>query len=297
MPGVLREIGLYASGTPWRSLVQVKTGVFFLLPLVPWAVRASLTRPAPQRSAFPPPAPGVVLFAAVWMAAEVVAVVLQRRLYSYHFLVLMPPAALLFGLRPRTGGAWPVVAGLAPLAALSMVYALPGWASWRHARHAPSVAAYVAAHTAPADAVWADPACGLLLEADRRPGSRLQMTFYFVNHDGAPRQFADQLLADFDARRPALIVLTADWRDVTAATARDTPGLKWNPARRAAYGAACDRVWAYVQSHYHLEAEVAGHSVYRRNASGSARTRSDARYQAGLRYAEDPGLRRTSNPA
>lgn len=269
LPNLLRQIQLYSSGTPWRSLLQVKTAVFFLVPAVPWAIRAALARPGPTGDRAPAAAVG---FAAAWMAAELVGVLAQRRLYGYHFLVLMPPAALLFGLRPRTGGLGPVVAAVGPLAVVSLAFAVPGWAAWARGDGRPMpVSRYVDAHTRPADAVWSDPACRLLLETGRPAGSRLQMTFYLVNHDQAPQQFGGQILSDFDARRPAVIVLPVEWAAMVRTVARETPGLVWDARRRAAYLAACDRLAAYVADHYHPEATVDGQVVYRRNGPADGR--------------------------
>jgi hypothetical protein len=39
IPSLLHEIGAYASGTPWRSLLQIKTWIFFVLPFFPLLIR------------------------------------------------------------------------------------------------------------------------------------------------------------------------------------------------------------------------------------------------------------------
>jgi hypothetical protein len=284
MPGLFREIRLYGSGTPWRSLLQFKTGVFFILPFVPLIIRGLLSLRAPrvadageweaideqEEEESPQPMAEIstiAVFAVVWAALEITAVILQRRLYGYHFLVLMPAAVVIFALwpRPNRQGLWPILVAVAPLAILSLVYSVPGYRSLRSRGMSP-VSRYVLAHTMPGDVVWADPAARLLLETGRRPGSRLQMTFYLVNHDDAPRYFTDILLGDFETRRPKYLILPANWAGEMRHIATETPCLIWRPKRQAAYLRACNRISDYIQSRYELETTVDGERVYHRVA-------------------------------
>ena len=263
IPPLLREIRLYGSGTPWRSLLQLKTGIFFLLPFVPLVLRRLLSRGTTPPIASSP----VRTFAVAWMTLELLAVLIQRRLYGYHFLVLMSPATLCFALlpvRPRLGL---TLACVAPLAAISLVFALPAYRSLRTDARPMPASRYVAAHSVPTDTVWGDPAGRLLLESNRRCGSRLQMSFYLVNHDAAPREFTDLLLSDFARRRPKFIVLPVDWWAQVHQVATETPGLLWNRPRRENYLQQCHRLWDFITTQYHVVATLDGKKIYQRGAA------------------------------
>jgi hypothetical protein len=279
MPVLIREIRLYASGTPWRSLLQFKTWIFFVLPFAPAVLRMAIVRilgdaretPVADDATKAPPQTAAV-FALAWAVIEVAAVLVQRRLYGYHFLVLVPPAVVIFALWPRSQRLGPIIAAIAPVAAISIYFSITqGYRALANGGGSLSpVSRYVIDHTAPADAVWADPAARLLLETDRRPGSRLQMTFYLVNHDDAPKYFGDILLDDFEQRAVKYLILPVGWRDETRRVAQETPGTMWRPKRRAAYIAAMARIDWYVKEHYQLEATIDGKFVYRR-ISGAAK--------------------------
>ena len=40
-------------------------------------------------------------FAVCWLSIESAGIIAQRRMYAYHFVTLVPPAALLFGMMRR----------------------------------------------------------------------------------------------------------------------------------------------------------------------------------------------------
>jgi hypothetical protein len=205
----------------------------------------------------------VTAFAWSWLAIELLAVVLQRRMYAYHFLPIVPPAALLFGLLPRPTRPLPLLAALGPAAALGFVVALHVIATPTDDRL--PVGRYLLARTSPGDRVWADDWPRLLLETDRRPGSRQALTFLFANDDATAGADSAQIVADFAARRPAVVVLPADldrWlRRQTAGIAE----LSQNPTRAAAYVAGWRRIERYTVAHYRREAVVGADAVYRRD--------------------------------
>ena len=273
MPSLFREIRLYGSGVPWRRLLEVRAWVFLLLPLTPlmirwiWDVCTSFSAPAAYTSPIvaEKPAPPVMVFAIAWCAAEIFAVIMQRRLYSYHFLVIMPAAVLLFALGRRMR-LIPILVAIAPIALISVAYSIPLFKMLRDPRVMP-VSQYVAAHTQPGDSVWGDPEARLILEADRLPGSRLQMSFYLVNHDDAPREFTQTILNDFETRKPKYIVLQQDWSKGVRQEAKETVWLTWLPARRKAYLQACDQIERYINAHYQLEKTLDGKSAWRRRES------------------------------
>jgi hypothetical protein len=209
-----------------------------------------------------PRPPAVLAFAVAWLAIELAGVIAQRRMYAYHFLPVVPPAALLFGLLPRPARPWPLLAALGPAAALSFCYAL-------HVIAAPGedrlpVGRYLQARAAAGDRVWADDWPRLMLETGLRPGSRQALTFLFANDDATAGADSAQIVADLDDRRPAFIVLPADlpkWLH------RQTTGiveLAQHPTRAAAYTAGWRRIERYTLAHYLREAVVGDEAVYRR---------------------------------
>jgi hypothetical protein len=206
-----------------------------------------------------------MVFAIAWCGAEIFAVIMQRRLYSYHFLVIMPAAVLLFALGRRVRLTTILVA-IAPIALISIAYTVPIFKMLRDPTVMP-VSRYIAAHTQPGDYVWGDPESRLILETDRLPGSRLQMTFYLVNHDDAPREFTNTILSDFETRKPKYIVLQQGWSKGIRQEANDTVWLTWLPERKKSYLQACDQIERYINSHYTLEKTLDGKSAYRRRES------------------------------
>ncbi len=207
--------------------------------------------------------PAVFAFAGCWLAVELLGVVAQRRMYAYHFLPLVPPAALLFGLTVGRVRPAALLAALAPAAALSWVVALHVVATPTDGRL--PVGRYLLARAAAGDAVWADDYPRLLLETGLRPGSRQALTFLFANDDATAAADSAQIVADLAARRPAFVVLPAD---LDRWLRRQTAGiveLSANPTRAAAYVAGWRRVERYTLGHYRREATVGDAAVYRRS--------------------------------
>lgn len=273
IPEVLRQISLYGSGTPWRTVLQPKTVIFFAMPVAPIAIRWIYyfirrrlarnlqRRPVPLNNNYV-----YMVFILSWLAIDCAGLILQRRLYGYHFLVLMGPAMFLFAIWPRRGELIPVVIALVPLAVISLIFSVPGYKQLLHGNGAMMpVSRYVRAHTVPADSVWADPSPRLLLETGRQTGSRLSMTFYFVNYDKAPKYFSNELIQDFQQRRPKYIIMKSGWDSQTRQMATETPELQSQPKRKAAYIHARNLVLQYIMSHYHLETSIGSTQVYRRN--------------------------------
>jgi hypothetical protein len=262
LPEVMRQIGLYSSGTPWRQIFAIKNELFVALILLPLGIRWVLDfrHPVSDRANR-----ATLLFAFAWLVFEAVGVAVQRRTYAYHLLVLVPPAALLYGLMPLKARPVSVAASLLPTLALSMLIAGQGivkpWFPFT-----PAICQYVVDHTQPGDSVWADQSAALFLLTDRAPGARLCHSFYFVNHDGAPAEFGDWVLSDWDLRKPKYILLNVKWPDVAEGTARGTPGLSDNPQRRDAYLAAWKRIGQYVNDNYEVETEIEGTLFYRRRS-------------------------------
>ena len=152
----------------------------------------------------------MLVFVLVWLALETVGVVAQRRMYGYHFLVMAPPLALLFGWLPRRANAASLLAALLPVTALSLVGTYQMLHDEGIGPPTLAVSDYLKSHAQPGDAVWSDSTSRILLETGLRPGSRCVLTFLFANSDASPLRYSDMILGDFQARSPRFIVLDSD---------------------------------------------------------------------------------------
>jgi hypothetical protein len=103
-----------------------------------------------------------------------------------------------------------------------------------------------------------------LIETGLRPGSRVPLTFLFMNHDAAPQEYAAMILGDFERLRPEYVVL---WTDLDARLAYVTtrsPELAASPRRAENYRLAYRGIEAYVKANYRAEAEIGRETIYRR---------------------------------
>lgn len=149
-------------------------------------------------------------FVALWFAIELLAIVMQGRMYGYHFLPLAAPATLAFALVPRRPSALAIVGSALPVLLVSAAWTW--FAVLATAKPVDRLAAidYVKCRADSRDAVWMDDIGRLMAESDLKPGSRVPLTFIFSNHDQAPAQFSRVLLDDFAARHPRWLVMRND---------------------------------------------------------------------------------------
>jgi len=82
LPNVLRQIERYANGTPLGSTWPLQLGIVFVFLGFPLGIRAFLSRKTPRQTTAHP---SVVCFVIVWFAIDLIGVMLQRRMYLYHF--------------------------------------------------------------------------------------------------------------------------------------------------------------------------------------------------------------------
>jgi hypothetical protein len=260
MPWVTEQIWLYASGTPWRAIFVYKTAIFFCLPFFPFAVRWLLARKGERRRPWAHSAP-LLIFAWSWLFLEIAGVILQKRVYSYHFLPFFAPAALLYGLMQTTTRTIPIVAGLFPILLLSLGFAVPNLGKLRDGTGTLQVSRYLMENAAPDSAIWGDPCARILIETGLRPGARLSYTHPFANYDDAPIEWGGIVLADLEERRPEYLLLRRE-------APLDLSGwailLELRPQRLRNYQAALKDIRRYVSQHYHPETEIDGMVVYRR---------------------------------
>ena len=289
LPMVAVEIWRYGRGTPVMWLDWYKPAVVAAALAFPSAVRMGIFRgrrwaedggpvvyetyrsrrdPAPRHRRIDPAGRvrrALWAFALSWALLELLGVMLQRRMYAYHFLPLAGPAALCFGLLPRRAALRPMLAGLGPIALISLLAAAPMWRRVPAALAGPCACdRYLAEHLRPGESVFADHVPPIVLEGGFGFGSRFGTTFHLVNDDGAPRRYTDLLLSDLSGRRPLYVMLPADLGRYVDVHERGVPMLALNPRRRAAFRLAWERIGAFVASHYAAEATVDGRVMWRR---------------------------------
>ncbi len=260
LPQVLWQIRMYADGTPWEPFMLVKIvvvcfvlGFPFLLRMVPF--RSEKT--SAQRN------PGAIFsFAVAWFIVDLIGVISQRRMYLYHFLPLVCPAALLYGMFPRPARATPVFIGLFLIDLLSLQWHGSDPLHLNRGWQRDPVSEYVSAHTTSSDFVYTDQIGRLLIETGLRPGSRYGTFFYFINYDTAPLDYCHAMLSDFQQRKPKYIVIGQD-----ATADRQHPHesvLALSPLRFQNFLKAGRQLDEYLAQNYVVETVIEGNNVYRR---------------------------------
>ncbi len=267
MPRTWHEISLYGSGTPWAQVLVPKVPVLIALPLLP--ALGALAGRVFARSGGGSAVSGAWVFALTWFALETVGVVLQKRAYSYQFLPLLAPAAVVAGLAASvaTGklGRLGLLGATAVLALLGLAMTWAPYQRWFAGEGDSQVAAYLQEHSTPDDALFADNVGRYAVLADRPVGARLGMMIHLINHDDAPKQFMDELLIDLEDRQPTYILLPAGGRqEEEIARWERQPILQKNPGRQRDYRDAWNRYLSYVDRHYVEETQLEGLSVLRR---------------------------------
>jgi hypothetical protein len=261
MPEVFRQIRLYGSQTP-LSLQALWTTLFAAAVLgFPMFVRWRGRRA--QRDV-DTPSRAVVVFALSWLALEAAGVAAQGRFYQYHFLVLAPPAAMVYALIPRPARMIPAMLGLLPVTFLSVTWNWPDLLALDRGVPRLAVSDYLAAHANPGDAFWSHQMPRILLETGLRPGARYMHLFYFANYDSAPLDYVTILLADFDERKPKYIMLDRDLDGMLQRQINDIPMLTQRPLRKANFLAAWAELRSYVKKHYVEQTEIDSQVIYRR---------------------------------
>ena len=263
MPGLYRQIARYAAGTVWQTEEWVKMPIVVLMIGFPFLVRGFIyRRDARSENRW---YGGVWTFVLLWLGLEAAGIVMQRRMYAYHFLVLAPPAALIFGMIPRKARVASLAAALAPMAMLSIYCgAISFQYSYRGDQTRLPASDYLAAHTQPGDAVWQDEMMRLLIETDLKPGARVPMTFLFANDDQAPLEFSRMIVEDFARVRPKYVVLQTDLPRVIDFQRHHIKELGDVPMRGENFEIGWNRIADYVKAKYTPEARVGRETMWRR---------------------------------
>ncbi|MDB5327976.1 MAG: hypothetical protein JWM57_3545 [Phycisphaerales bacterium] len=261
VPALVEQIRLYNSNSVWvGSTILVKFLSTTLILGGPLMIRgvAERKRAEPRNAGEGVP----IVFALVWFAVELTGIVMQGRLYTYHFLPLMAPASLLFGLIARKPSAMTTLIAPVPVLFASVVW------TYTIVLHTPvptdRLAAndYVKSHAAKGDAVWMDEEARILVESDLKAGSRIPLTFIFSNHDDAPQQFLSVLLSDFESRKPRWIVFASDWPEREDFHRRCQAEYAFRPRRGENLIRAWTELAGYVDSRYQRRARFGALDVY-----------------------------------
>jgi hypothetical protein len=262
MPDLYRQIARYAAATPFEWIDLLRPVTVLVVIGFPMLIRGWVSRRDRVPSGAPRP---IVIFLIAWLAFEFIGALAQRRMYAYHFLPLVPPAALLFAAIPRRERLAHLAAALMPAAIASLVAGTILISKADEKRDITSASEYLLAHAQPTDRIWQDWMARTLIETHLQPGSRVPLTFLFMNHDDAPQEFSRIMLADFARLEPTYIVLHTDLEArLTDVTAR-SPELAASPARAENYRRAYRDIEAWVRLHYAAERHVGRETIYRRN--------------------------------
>jgi len=264
LPGIARDIRAYASNSTFEYLDLVQPLLlmgFFLgtLFIKLWVYR----RPAYRVSS----GAGAVLwvFVIAWFAIEVVGIVMQRRMYGYHFIPLTAPAALLFGVLPRKTTMGQIVGPLLlPLFlstwrasdVLADVTARPmNWAN---------LAAWLEPRTLPGERIWRDNTPQVLINSDLRPASKLQLVFIFKNTDDAPMRFSGVLIDDLRKHNPRYVITQSDLKQFLHIQTTDARELVRIPARRENYVLAWKHIETFLRDRYEPVTVIGNEAIWQR---------------------------------
>lgn len=262
LPALAKQISMYAANSSWQAADFMKPIIVLVLAGFPFFVRGVIFRRQRDR-ADASTKPAMWMFLIGWLILEILGVAAQRRMYAYHFLVLAPPLALIFGVIPRKAKIGSLAAALAPLTIFSLYGAVLVFQNPTE-RPELAVSAYLNAHAAPDDKAWKDDATRLLLETGLHCGSRYPLTFLFANYDSAPLEYSGEILKDFDRSHPKYIVLRADFDSYVQHQCKYILELERFPKRRENFQIAWNRIAQYVRDHYTVETSIGHEQIWRR---------------------------------
>lgn len=248
---------------PISTLVKFVT-VGFILGL-PIAMRLFAERKSAE-----PTVPGqrvLTNFAIVWLLIEIAGIVMQGRLYGYHFLPVTVPAVLLFGLVPRRPRALTTIGSCLPVLVLAVAWTQMAVLPTKVPTDRFAAIDYIKTHAEPSDSVWMDENARVLTETNLPAGSRVPLTFLFSNDDQAPQRFESVLTSDFDVRQPRWIVLPTEWKKRAEFIRSSQAEFKWRPTRGENFVRAWTDLATYVQSNYRVAERFGEQTVYERTTT------------------------------
>jgi hypothetical protein len=274
MPGLWKQISTYAADTVWSpdDWIKPMTAIVFIgFPMLIYGWVGRRQRPTGMES----PKNYLIIFALAWLAIEMTGVLMQRRMYAYHFLPIVPPAALILGLFPRTPRPATLLAALAPMILLNVYLAGGVLVNFNGGQGLALESQYLMAHASPGDAIWMDAWPRIALETNLPPGSRYPFTFLFTNYDKAGLDYSAQMIKDFEHSKPRYIFLPTPLDKRVQNQVDFIPELKFRPERRANFVGGWQRIRDYTLAHYQREGIVGSQEVYRRIDQPQTATAAD----------------------
>lgn len=261
LPAIFEQLRDYAnhSTAKWADVIKpVLVLAALMFPVAVWGYVFRRDAIASQRNR------GLAFFVVGWLVMETVAVVMQRRMYAYHFLVMAPPASLVLGLFLRKARLASIGFALGPVAALSAVFTYQMLTFPERALRMNSVIAWLDVHAKSQDAVWMDDYAQLMVETDFRPGSRVPLTFLFGNSDAAPVHFGSIILDDLQTRQPEWVVLYHDVGTYVDFYRHHMVEIAEFPERGRNFEKAWRDIDGYVRANYVVAEQVDGMDILRR---------------------------------
>ncbi|MDW8262685.1 MAG: glycosyltransferase family 39 protein [Phycisphaerales bacterium] len=264
LPVLAQQIAEYARCSSFAWEDALRPGILLFLFAAAMLIRGWVYR-RDEHQAPSPAQPEACWFAWGWLILELVGVLLQRRMYAYHFLPLACPAALVFASLPRRV----TVAQLAGPLALPVLFSIWGARDTVATARAETadrfaVTRWLEAHTLPGERIWHDNTPFTLIHTDLRPASRVQLTFLFMNSDEAPARFSTVLLDDLRAHRPRFLALQANLEHYLQRHTQGVMELSRLPERRRNFVSAWRQIEDFAHNHYQPVATVGRDTIWRR---------------------------------
>lgn len=267
-PDTIRQLREYASNSTadWVDVVKPLFVISVILfPVVVWGFvfrRDRLTTDVPVHCY-----KAVTWLAVGWFIMEMVGIVLQRRMYAYHFLPMAGPASLLMGLFARRFNVMSLGFSFGPLVLLSGIFVFQMLHCPDQQSRMSQVITYLKENASPCDRVWVDDYPRLMVETDLRPGARVPLVFLFGNSDSAPIRFSQMILRDFRDHPPDWVVLYEDPKKFIDFYSTGMAEMSASPARRDNFARAWMSIDEYVRKRYLKVTTIAGMDMYRKSES------------------------------
>jgi hypothetical protein len=261
IPHLMRQIALYGSGSPMDSFTIFKLLIVGSVCCFPLVVRGWVFRRHDVTDESSPPS--LWAFVSIWAAIELLGIMMQGRMFTYHFLPLAPAAALAYGLLPRSSRGVVLAMSLLPIAFLSMQYRGSDVTGIANATRIDPLSRYLRAHTQPGDSIFVDQTGRFLLETGLNPGTRYSIFYYWFNYDNAPQDYCNGMIRDFQQREPKYIALAHD-ADKSLDHMADDPVMKYCPQRQQNVRLAWKEFRDYLAAHYQFETRIGENDLFRR---------------------------------
>lgn len=260
MPALFQQISLYAKNSAWGGEDLKKLITLVILAGFPFFIIGAVFRR--RRIDHTDGSQLAVWFVALWLGLELLGVILQRRMYAYHFMPITAPLVLLFAAMPRRVDIRTIACALIPMSLFSLIGAA-NVLRYGYEPHRTLLASeYLQQHAIAGERVWADDVPRLILETELRTGSRHPITFLFANDDDAALRFGNAILEDLQSQKPRYIVLPTELAKYILHQQRNIRELEDFERRRENYGVAWGWIESFVKQHYTPAARAGRDTVW-----------------------------------